>query len=318
MPKMAPGTAREKAEIRAGGPLHAWPFTLQGALRDPHTPLPHQRKECLPLPAGHLHGLARPATRLRHLPPARPGARGLISAGGQPRLLTLGQTALEGVEGIGAGKPLALLVYLAAAEAPVSRRELARVLWADVPGPRALDSVRQALWVIRGALGPEALEGDDSVSLAPGALACDLADLRARLTVDPLEAASELIRLRQGAFLADFEIPDSQPFTRWVENTREEVDGAIAARLSEAATRALASGRSLEAVRYAEAAFDLSPHDAAINAARVEAYLATRSVDGAAAALREARERLAGLGQEDLLASLEERVSAARESDLSD
>ena len=72
------------------------------------------------------------------------------------------------------GKPLALLVYVACANSPVSRDDLADLLWPGVDRPHGRHSVRQALWVLTTALGTALFERHDPLSLRDGALDVDL------------------------------------------------------------------------------------------------------------------------------------------------
>lgn len=225
-----------------------------------------------------------------------------------PHLVTLGRAELRGAEGLGPGKPFAVLVYLALAEGPVTRRDLGRLLWPDTADARARHSVRQALSRIRKVLGPEVLSGEDPVALAPGRVTTDVAVVRRALAGDPLEAAPELLRLRGGPFLADLQLPDAPPFERWAENVRDELDRSIVRALVEASALAVSAGRPAEAVRYADAGAELAPYDPAAGRARVEARLSAGDVESARAALREARVRLEGLGMEEDLASLERRL----------
>ena len=69
-----------------------------------------------------------------------------------------------------AGKPLALLVRLAIGPEPPTRRELVQLLWSRSTVDRGLQSVRQALWLIRKTLGDDVLEADGIVRLRPGAV----------------------------------------------------------------------------------------------------------------------------------------------------
>ena len=66
-------------------------------------------------------------------------------------------------------KALATFAYLALRQHLVPRQELACLLWADVPGDQARHSLRQALFEIRGVLGPDCQDvlhaGRDVVAL---------------------------------------------------------------------------------------------------------------------------------------------------------
>lgn len=56
-------------------------------------------------------------------------------------------------------KKFAVLIYLACAEGPRSREDLMATFWPEADTPRCLNSLRQALFVIRRELGPEIITG---------------------------------------------------------------------------------------------------------------------------------------------------------------
>ena len=92
------------------------------------------------------------------------------------------------------GKPLALLIYVACKSSPVSRDDLADLLWPEVDGPKGRHSVRQALWVLRNAFREELFENHDPLSLKEGALDVDLHDFLGHLAEGSVEKARALWR----------------------------------------------------------------------------------------------------------------------------
>ena len=78
-------------------------------------------------------------------------------------------------------KLAALLAYLAcSAPEPRSREKLATLLWGSRVETQAQQNLRQALFRLRRALGPDAVMSDgDEVWLAPGVIDCDVARLKA-------------------------------------------------------------------------------------------------------------------------------------------
>ncbi|HEY3229956.1 MAG TPA: AAA family ATPase [Roseiflexaceae bacterium] len=118
-------------------------------------------------------------------------------------------------------KSRALLYYLAAHSAPVTREHLLALLWPDHDRPAAQQILRTSLHGLRKALGAALLVPDDSLALAPNA-DVDIRRFESALTpaadMGTLAAALELYR---GDFLADFSVPDAEAFEEWVDAERE-------------------------------------------------------------------------------------------------
>ncbi len=70
-------------------------------------------------------------------------------------------------------KAQALLIYLALNGQPQSREHLATLLWGDRFDDQARNSLRQALFALRKAIGENVVVGDDTLMLAEGAIAVD-------------------------------------------------------------------------------------------------------------------------------------------------
>lgn len=126
--------------------------------------------------------------------------------------------------GLPLGKPLALLVYLSLAPGPVSREDLAALLWPTATRARGLQSVRQAIWLIRRTLGEDVLVGGDPVSVDPRRLEADIRRAE-RLLVEGKE--DEARALAQGEFLEGFSLPNLPEWDAWaareVDRWREQV-----------------------------------------------------------------------------------------------
>src|SRR6266853_296844 len=145
------------------------------------------------------------------------------------RLSLLARFELTGPDGpIGlANKKLAgLLAYLACtAPLPQPRQKLATLLWGSHFETQAQQNLRQALFRLRRALGPDALMSDgDEVWLAPGAIECDVARLKA-LSGDgsraSLAAAADLYRDPR---LADVDIGE-EAWADWLGTERPRLEG---------------------------------------------------------------------------------------------
>src|SRR4051812_8692363 len=112
-------------------------------------------------------------------------------------------------------KHFALLVYLAVhARVPQRRDHLAELLWGSARPDEARHSLATALSVIRGKLGPSAIEKTtDSVRFAHSAFLTDLE----RLAAGDLFASEDRPTLEVAGFLDGFEVADAHEFMLWKE-----------------------------------------------------------------------------------------------------
>ena len=159
---------------------------------------------------------------------------------------------------------LALLAYLAAA-APrgLHRRDtLLALFWPELDQEHARGALRQALHVVRSALGADVVvtRGDEEIGLNVDHLWCDVVAFDEAIVAQQFSEALELYR---GETLDGFFISGAAEFERWLERER--------ARLREAASRA---ARAL--VEQCEAADDLP---AAAEWARRAVWLAPHKED---------------------------------------
>lgn len=154
------------------------------------------------------------------------------------RLSMLGAVDLRGPEDgelrtvLAQPKRLALLAYLAAAarRAFHSRDTLLALLWPDLDQDHARAALRQALYVLRGALGDSVLVtcGDGVIGLDHARLWCDVT------TFDQAMDAgnrAEALALYGGEFLAGFHVSGAPEFERWLDGERAR----LAARAATAA-----------------------------------------------------------------------------------
>src|SRR5437763_9960274 len=121
------------------------------------------------------------------------------------------------VTGLGPGKPLALLAYLAVRR-EARRDELVDLLWGDSAEANARNAFRQALHRVRTALGEEIIPPDrDRVIMAPtNSLWIDRDDFVSALD---REDAARAVELYRGEFLEGFDIGESG-FLNWVDGER--------------------------------------------------------------------------------------------------
>jgi len=180
----------------------------------------------------------------------------------------LGLTAADGREVrtlLGQPRRFALLAYLAAAT-PLGfhRRDSLLVLfWPELDQEHARTALRQALRVLRSALGSGVVvgRGDEDLGLDFGQVWSDVGAFEQAIAAgEPLEAMD----LYRGPLLEGFFISDAPDFERWLETAR--------ARLQDAASRAARAlveqcesrGNLTTAAHWARRAVALTPHDEAL------------------------------------------------------
>ena len=166
----------------------------------------------------------------------------------------LGSVSLTGEGGSLSGKPvqprrMALLALLAGyPRHTLSREKLMAFLWPESPGEQARHRLSESLYVLRRALGDEALISEgDQVRLDPERLGCDLVAFRSALEEKDLDGA---VALYTGPFLDGFFLRDSEEFNRWVESERESLATAFGRAMEELAVAAENEANLLKAVAW--------------------------------------------------------------------
>jgi len=150
-------------------------------------------------------------------------------------LRTLGAAALdriadggEHVPLLGAGKPLAVLIYLVfAPRRTASRERLVDLLWSNVEHERGRQTLRQTLSQLRSLIGDDALTAHD----ADVTLVCDI-DVDALAFSSALREgrAGDAIDAYPGPFLPDVAFPGGDAFERWASLERQRFhDGFLLA-----------------------------------------------------------------------------------------
>jgi DNA-binding SARP family transcriptional activator len=174
---------------------------------------------------------------------------------GFPSVSTQDGTALGG---LGPGKPLALLIYLAVRR-EARREELVDLLWGDVPESNARNAFRQALHRLRTALGEDLVPPDrERVGLTEtGAFWIDRDAFLQALDRNDVPPAVELYR---GDFLEGFELGEAV-FDSWVDAERVRLRARFQVALQSGAETALAAGRWLEALQYVQRLSTVAPFD---------------------------------------------------------
>jgi DNA-binding SARP family transcriptional activator/Tfp pilus assembly protein PilF len=205
-------------------------------------------------------------------------------------LRLLGVPAVEGVSNGGqaaASRPrsLALLALLAGEPGPSNRDRLLVYLWPDSSLDRARNSLKQAVFELRRALGQDAvLSSPAGLTLNRDRVRCDLWLFDARLAEGDLAGA---VALATGPFLDGLFLSGLPEFERWVEGERQRIRRRVQEAIEELARAAAARQDHREAVGWWRRAAQADPLSgrAAVGLMRALAAAGDR-----AAALEHARE----------------------------
>jgi DNA-binding SARP family transcriptional activator/ActR/RegA family two-component response regulator len=217
------------------------------------------------------------------------------------RLALLGRFELSRTDGpveLPNKKLAALLAYLACtAPEPQSREKLATLLWGSHFETQARQNLRQALFRLRRALGEDALVSDgEEISLAPGALDCDVTRREALIRDGSRVSLAAAVDLYKGRFLSDVNISE-EAWADWVGGERQRLEGSSLDALVRLGEIELAAGHADKALETAHRAL-------AINNLREDAHRLV--VQALAAAGRKAE---ALKHYQDLVALLERELN---------
>lgn len=157
---------------------------------------------------------------------------------------------------------LALLAYLAAATPRgLHRRDtLLALFWPELDQEHARAALRQALHVLRGALGADVVvtRGDEEIGLDFDALRCDVVEFdRAVASARPADA----LDLYRGALLEGFFISSAPDFERWQDQERARLQAAACRGAQALADQAEARGDLADAAAWMRRAIHLGPHE---------------------------------------------------------
>src|SRR2546425_6005987 len=157
---------------------------------------------------------------------------------------------------------LALLAYLAAATPRGFRRRdsLLALFWPELDQEHARAALRQALHVVRDALGAEVIvtRGDDEVALDLGRIWCDVVVFDRAMATDQFGAALDLY---QGDLLEGFFIPGAGEFERWLESTRGELRAVASTAVRAVVEQCESAGDLGAAAEWARRSVRLGLHD---------------------------------------------------------
>ena len=231
------------------------------------------------------------------------------------RIRLLGSPALMDPQGapvgIPVGKPLAVLTVLHL-EGRIPRNDLATRFWPGVSSDRARASLRQALWLLRKALGDDILQRDDPVELAPGRITTDL-----DLLWDALDEADDPLPVLDAIWEESpfrlFLLNDLPEWEIWTDEVRTLAESRLGAFLEATAAERLRSGDAEACARLLERVTRLQPHRGGVWLARVSALLDARQGSEAHGVLAEVRTRFGDEAEwKGGIEALEERLGALK------
>src|SRR5262245_22186028 len=145
------------------------------------------------------------------------------------RLSLLGRFELTGPDGsidLPNKKLAGLLAYLACTQPiPQHREKLATLLWGSHFDTQARQNLRQALFRLRRVLGQDVLLGDgEEVSLAPGTIVCDAAQLEVLTRQGTRASLTQAVELYKSRLLVDITVPEGA-WRDWLDSERVKLEG---------------------------------------------------------------------------------------------
>lgn len=174
---------------------------------------------------------------------------------------TLHRLAADGQEALllGAGKPLAVLTYLALAPRRAAGRDLlVDLLWANAEPERARQTLRQTLSQLRVLLGADALASRGHDVTLTWELTTDRDAYLGAIRSGDLGKAVDLY---VGDFLASFAVPGGGGFERWAAEERDRLRASYLRALGLLVREQLERARPREAEPLARALRDADPFD---------------------------------------------------------
>ncbi len=179
-------------------------------------------------------------------------------------LKTLGEASLSYVsadygvmELLPAGKPLAMLVYLAHCPGrAASRDHLLELLWAEHETAAAKHAMRQAVWYIRKRVGSSPLDVSKGMARLTADLDVDAHRFLAAVEAGDLERAVELY---DGPFMADVALPGGAEFEQWAYAERVRLESLLFRAADIVVHKYNSEGRFRQAERLARRLRDMAP-----------------------------------------------------------
>ena len=174
---------------------------------------------------------------------------------------------------------MALLALLATTRTGWSRDKLIGMLWPESSAERARNSLSESLYVLRRALGEDAIISlGEELRLGPAAPRCDVREFEAALTAGDLPAA---VSAYSAPFLDGFFVSRAPEFERWAETERARLRRDYTAALEKLAAVAAASGDRQGSVEWWRKRAALDLEDGRVAIALMEAMVAAGDKVGA-------------------------------------
>lgn len=175
---------------------------------------------------------------------------------------------------------LGLLALLALAPDPGIHRDKAMTyLWPERDDRHARNLLKQAIYVVRGALGPDAITASsDRIRLNPDRVGVDVRDFDAAIARGDHVSA---LALYGGPFLDGFFLSDAEEFEHWVDGERERLAGSYRRALEAFAESAEAESDYARAVEAWRALAAQDPFDSRVAMRVVQALEADGNRVGA-------------------------------------
>ena len=196
------------------------------------------------------------------------------------RLTTLGAVELAAIapDGsvrplLGAGKPTALLAYLALSpQRTASRDNLIDLLWSNTEPEQSRRNLRQCLFLLRRLLGDEALvSADDELTLA-APLAVDRDAFLAALGAGDAQAAEALYT---GPFFPSFAAPGGADFEQWADLERQRLHAVWVRALEALIRQAIHGHHGRDAIQLAQRLLAADPSREASQRLLLESVIST-------------------------------------------
>lgn len=195
------------------------------------------------------------------------------------------------------GRKLVLLAYLALSRRPVPRDRLVTFLWGHRDDERARHSLRDALSVLRQALGSAIPSRREMIALAPDApLDVDLLELQAAARAADHARVAELYR---GAFLDGVYVNDAHEVTDWIAAERAAAERLFVMACSAECARLALAREWDDCATLARRWLDADPLDAAALEWRLRALSAPDTPAALRGAIAEYQRHDALLARDD-------------------
>src|SRR5262245_9567836 len=172
-------------------------------------------------------------------------------------------------------KSQALFAYLALhPDRPCSRETLTALLWGDTPDLQARQSLRQAVYHIRRALGEDRLDivGGETVTLPAAALDVDALNFERRVRLATPEALDAALGLYRGDLLEGLAIKEAA-FDEWLLVERERLRELALEALARVLGSYMKAGDNERAIQSALRLLALDPLQEAAHRALMRLYV---------------------------------------------